>query len=288
MFRDSLRRGFRARVFGGTLMGLLLMPVAARGQDPWADRVAAYGPGTTPAPGYLDPQTALGAPERFTGEGAFPSVVSIFNPAFGTDELVSIGEGGYLTVEFNEPITNDPGHKFGVDFIIFGNGGFADDDFPNGRVSTPPFPFGFDAMRVSVSENGVDFVALDGEFTEGFFPAQGYRDAGPYDSAPGHQPTDFTIPVNPNLALSDFAGLTLAQVLALYDGSGGGTPVDVNSVISGLAEVRFVRIDVLDDHNSDTALNVEIEAFAAVPEPATLWLLGGLALCIARSGRGRP
>jgi hypothetical protein len=243
---------------------------ADAGGDPWADRVVDFDSGANADPGFPDPSTALGAPERFTGEGSpFPGVVSIFSPPFGTDEIVSVGEGGALTVAFDEPIVDDPTHPFGVDLIVLGNGGFIDTAFPNGQIGDPPGTFGMDPMTVLVSQDGVTFVSL-GEFTEGLFPTQGYLDSGPFDATPGTDPTDFTRPVDPSLTLDDFAGLTLAGALALYDGSGGGTPIDVGG--TGLSEVNFVRIE-----NRTPGVTVEIDAFAAVPEPATAGLLAAVA-----------
>ncbi len=244
----------------------MLSGVALLAADPWADRVVSFNRGAAPTPGYDNPVTALGAPERVTGEGfGFTGVVSVFNPAFGTDELVSIGEGGWLTVEFNEPILDDPANKFGIDFIVFGNGGFVDGAFPSGRTTIPPTTFGLDAgMRISVSADGATFISL-GEFTEGFLPAQGYRDRGPFADMPGLDPTDFTVPTNPFFTLDEFSGVTLNDILALYDGSGGGTPIDIAS--SGLASIRFVRVELLDDADPTTNRNVEIEAFATTPEP---------------------
>lgn len=273
-------KGLCAVIVGYFVSSSLLGPTAAHAQDPWADRIVGYVPGTMPVPGYTNPQTAIGSPERFTGELAgFPGVVSMFSPPFGTDELVSIGEGGSLTVEFFEPVTNDPTNPFGVDLIVFGNGGFVDVNFPNGRIGAPPTTFGFDAMRVSVSADGARFVELPGEFTEGFFPAQGYLDSGPFDPVPGRMPTDFTRPVDSAHSLNSFSGLTLAEALLLYDGSGGGTPIDIAA--GGLSSIRFVRIDVFDDGNPMTDLNVEIDALATVPEPATAAMLGLLALSAA-------
>jgi len=232
--------------------------------DPWADGVSQFVAGVGGIPGYGDPQTALGAPERFTGEGVFPSAVTAFNPAFGIDEIVSIGEGGSLTLRFAEPILDDPAHPFGADFIVFGNGGFVDASFPFGVVDPATPTFGLDPMRVSVSTNGVDFVTL-GDFTEGLFPAQGYLDVTPYSTTPGTQLTDFTRPVDPSLSAADFAGISYAQILALYDGAGGGTPIDISG--SGLASISWVRIDVLEDPTAD--VSVEIDAVATVPEPST-------------------
>jgi hypothetical protein len=137
-------------------------------------------------------------------------------------------------------------------------------------------------MRVAVSADGDYFVDL-GEFTEGLFPTQGYLDSGPYDDQPGLVPSDFTRPVNPALRPADFAGLSLAEALALYDGSGGGTPIDIAA--ANLDLVRFVRISVPDDGNPETFLNVEVDALARVPEPAGMAGWMALALLCCRRGR---
>ena len=267
---------------------MLCVGAAVGGQTPWAERIVRYVPGTTPVAGYADPATVLGSPERFSGEsdygGVYASVVSMFNPAWGTDELVSIGEGGALVVELDTPATNDAAHLYGVDLIIFGNGGFADAAWPAGRVSNPAVLLGTETMRVAVSADGQDFVTL-GDLAEGLFPTQGYLDSGPYDTVPGSLRSDFLKPMNPALTLADFAGLTYAQALALYDGSGGGTPIDIAT--TGLSSVRYVRIDVPDDGNAGTSLHAEIDGFATVPEPATVTLLALAAVSGLVRRRGR-
>jgi len=266
LLQDAGRRRARVRR-GASVGGLVLAAGLASGvqSDPWADQVIGYEPGAGPVPGFDDPQAALGSPERFTGEGSgFPGVVSPFNPPFDTNEIVSIGEGGHLTLAFDEPIRDRPGNRFGVDLIVFGNGGFIDTDFPAGRVGSPPGTFGFDSIDVEVSADGDTFVPL-GSFTEGLFPTLGFADSGAFDSVPGSLPTDFTRPVDPSLTLDDFAGRSLPEIVSLYDGSGGGTPIDISG--SGLSEVSFMRISVADDGDAGTALNAEIDAIATVPAP---------------------
>lgn len=254
--------------------------------DPWADSVFSFNPGSTPAFGYPDPNTTLGAPERFTGTGfGFPSVVSAFSPAFDADELFSIGEGGHLTVRFDEPIMDNPSNPFGVDLIVFGNGGLIDVQWPNGVAGNPVSMFGLDEMYISVSADGTAFIPLPGVFMEGLFPAQAYADTGPYDTTPGTVLTNFQRPVDPSLTVGDLSGLTLAQIVALYNGSGGGTPVDIAG--SGLPWIQYVRIDVPDDGDIFTQLNVEIEAFATVPEPTTALLFGGSTLLLATRKKQR-
>jgi len=244
---------------------------------PWAVEVVSFDAGTTGAPGYDNPGTALGEPERFTGELAgFPGVVSPFNPAFGTDEIVSIGEGGHLTLRVERAIRDDPGHLFGVDLIIFGNGGFVDSSFPNGVVGDDAAMFGLDEARLELSVDGVNWVD-GGLFTEGFAPAMGYLDAGPFDTEPGTVPTDFTRPVDPALVPMDFAGLDMDGIRALYAGSGGGTSIDVAGLPGADQGFQFVRISVADDQDPNTFLSAEVDGIAVVPAPASLLvMMGGL------------
>ncbi|MCX5688328.1 MAG: hypothetical protein NTV94_00805, partial [Planctomycetota bacterium] len=54
---------------------------AALGADPYADSVVGYTSGSLMSAGYDASSVALGSPERFTGEGVFPSAVTPFNPA---------------------------------------------------------------------------------------------------------------------------------------------------------------------------------------------------------------
>jgi len=247
------------------------------GADPWADAVVSYDPGSGAAEGYTDPAVVLGTPERYTGEGVWPGVVSMFNPAWGADEIVSIGDGGQLTVRFDEPITDDPSHLYGVDLIIFGNAGFIDVAYPNGQIGDPAGMFGADPAVIEVSADGVTFFEIPDVFADALFPTQGYLDSGPYDASPGSEPADFLRPMNPSLSLSDFDGLSYAEALALYDGSGGGAPVDLAWAVdsegqpAGLTQAWYVRI------RYSGPANAEIDAFAVVPEPGVLVLvLGGV------------
>lgn len=233
---------------------------------PYAGAVVGFDPGLAPDPYYNDPNAALGSPARDTGEGAWAGAVSIFNPPYNQNQLVTISEGGSLTLQLATPVNNDPAHLYGVDLSLFGNGGFIDGNYPHGRILSPAQTFGLDAMRIAVSADGLTFVTLPGVFTEGLFPTQGYLDGGPYDST-GTSPSDFSKPMNPALTLNSFAGQTIAQARALYDGSGGGTPIDISP--SGLSSVNYLRIEVPDDGDPDTVATVEIDAVAAVPEPAT-------------------
>jgi hypothetical protein len=259
-----------------------VLPSFALAVDPWADRVLSYNPGLGVASGYDVPGRALGSPTRFTGVlGGFPGAVTPFNPAWGTDEILSIGGGGSLVLAFDEPVANDPLNPFGVDLIVFGNAGLIDDDFPMGTATPTGAMFGVGAAPfVEVSADGLDwrpvFSAIDS-----LFPTLGYLDlSDPYALSPGLVPSDFTRPVNPALSL---AGLSYPQILAAYNGSGGGTGIDIAP--TGLAAVSFVRFTNL----SDGPVTFEIDALADVsPVPAPGALAPAIALLAARRLRREP
>ncbi len=225
--------------------------------DPFADQLTAYDQGANPANGYTDPSTTLGSPERFTGEGIFPGVVSVFNPPWGTDEIVSIGAGGHLVVRFDTPVTDDPANPFGIDLLVFSNAGFIDTQFPAGVAGGL---FGNDGGLIEVSADGTTWFLIEGVAANGPLPTIGYLDAGPYDTEPGEVLSDFTRPIDPAVGPGEIKGLTYGDILALYAGSGGGTGVDLATV--GLAAVCCVRITNPGDPKVTPA--IEIDAFSDV------------------------
>ncbi|MEM1184281.1 MAG: GC-type dockerin domain-anchored protein [Planctomycetota bacterium] len=208
--------------------------------DAWADRVVSYDQGIGAASGFTDPSTALGEPTRITSpSSSFGGATTPFQGAFGTSELVSIGEGGHLTVEFDEPVRDELGNPFGVDLLVFGNAFYLDTDFPNG-VAGGLFAEG---GAISVSADGITFFDVPNAIADGAFPTNGFLDpTGPLTTG-GQQVTgtiesDFTLPVDPSF---NPTGLPFADLLAGYDGSGGGVGIDIGEL--GLSEISFVRID---------------------------------------------
>ena len=250
---------------GLALASVLFVP--SLGSAQFADSVVAYTSGTGFQPGYNTPASALGEPSRVT-PGTFGGPVDPFNSAYLSSQLVSLGAGGSLTVQFNSPILNLPANPFGLDFNIFGNAGFvvtnAMDENWNyiGTPRTDGSLYGADATstRVSVSADGINFFTLNPAVTplvDGFFPTDGSG--------------NFGLPVNPTLSGNSFAGKDLAGIRSLYNGSGGGRGFDIswaqdgfgNSVLLG--SISFVRVEVLGG-------NAEIDGFAVVPEPTVLAL----------------
>lgn len=270
----------------GTHSLLIATAAAAASASPFASSVMSFDAGTNPVAGYADPLTALGSPERFTGEGIFPAGVTPFNPAWGTDELVSIGSGGHLSLSFDTAITNNASHAFGVDLIIFSNSGFSDTTWTdadpnndgNGFTGSNPFIFGSGgAATVQVSTDGTNWITAT-TTTLDLFPTLGYADfTGAAPAVPGSVETDFTQALDPTLTAADFANMSFTDLRDFYDGSGGGIGIDIAS--TGLHSASFVRL--LNDSNEA----FEIDAIAVVPAPGSLFALSILGFGITHRRR---
>jgi hypothetical protein len=228
------------------------LALAARAESPFATEVVSYTPGAGAAAGFTNPQVALGSPERFTGEMIIPGAVTPFQPAFRPDEIVSIGTGGSLVVRFDHDVLDHPRNPHGVDLIVFGNAFFTDSG--GGVVAG----LAAEGGAISVSADGVQWIRAAGLDADGLFPTLGYLDAGPYATTPGSVESDFLRPVDPSLTMSDLVGLDHAALVKRYDGSGGGTGVDIGAL--GLSSVRFVKIQ----GPSLAGVSPEIDAFSDV------------------------
>lgn len=253
----------------GAIVAIVAIPLPASAQ--WASRVVEYVEGTGVPPGYNNPQAALGEPTRFTGVGSFPSVVSPFGGPYLEDEVVTIGEGGRLVVELGQAVRNDPLNPFGVDLLVFGNTFHL---LGTGGVAGPAQTEG---GRIEVSPDGMAWTLIDGVEADGVFATLGYQDmTDPFQTEPGSVLTDFTRPVDPSF---DATGHTLSEIIAAYDGSGGGAGVDIGAF--GLDEVRFVRIT----NPVGSGVTPDIDGFSRVtpvPAPATVALLGAGAFLARR------
>jgi hypothetical protein len=255
----------------------------------YAVQVVFYDQGTTPAFDFSSSMpynlaaTALGSPERFTGEGVFPGAVTPFSPPFLRDEIVSIGEGGQLTLRLSNYAIPQAGAP---EIGIFSNPGLSDADYPNGLAGTPASTFGTDSALVEVSADGVSWTSLGDTAFD--VPTNGYTDlTDPFSAVPGSSPSNFQQPFTGSL--NSFSGLNYhkaggGDILGLLAGSGGGKWLDISGI--GLSRVGFIRFSVADDGTSKK-LNFELDAVsvshaalggATVPEPATLLLVASAVL----------
>ena len=234
---------------------LCIFVLTLTGANPWADTVVSWTPGLGGAAGFDNPATATGPPERYTGEAtAFPTVVSPFSPAWGMDELVSIGLGGSLVLAFDEPIRDDAHNPFGIDLLIFGNTGMIDGAYPAGACAGL---FGADGGRIEVSWDGDEWIEVL-PLADGPWPTMGWTDAGPYDSLPGTACTDCVRPIDPGLSWELLMGQPYEAIIDIYGTSAGGVGIDLADV--GLNAITMIRISV----DEDAFVAAEIDAVVDV------------------------
>ena len=234
----------KIRLFAPALAGLLFVSTDAPAQ--FATSVISYTSGTGFAPGFTNPLTALGKP-------ASGASVTPFSPPFSTNQLVSIGTNGLLTLQFNPPIVNNPSNPYGLDFLVFGNSFFniTNHNFSGGGLTDGTIggnnPGG---TRVEVSADGSNWFTLNPALTptvDSYYPTDGLGDP--------------QIPVNPALIATNFFGLGLPGIRSNYNGSAGGGGFDLawaqdtNGNTVDLPIVRFVRVDVLTNKSEVDAIS---------------------------------
>jgi hypothetical protein len=235
-----------------------VVTISTANASPFADAVLSYEPGVAYTQGFTSPASALGEPSRVN---PFTEATDPFNPPYGSSQVVSIGEGGSLTVRFQTPILNHPNNLFGYDFLIFGNSGFIiTNDFDlntfswigNPATDGSLFAANEGSTRVSVSRDGIVFYELRtslAPIVDRLFPTDA---AG-----------DFHVPVAPQVGAEHLAGATLEGLREVYAGSGGGAAYDISWAVNAmgvpvrLSEINFVRVEVLTGKS-------EIDAFSAV------------------------
>ena len=284
------------RRFG--LIALLVGMTSQAMADSFAGKVISYDAGSMPAvrtyvndawvPQRTDPLTnsssALGKPAGFVTEPYMTipgTIVSPFIPVANPDQIVSIGEGGHLTLR----LENYAVVGAGVEIGLFANVGLWDEDWPNGRAYDPPNTFGDDGVTVKVSYDGSDWKPVGSIIPD--IPTNAWSDAsGPHlTSTVGLTEADFSKPFTGSLL--DFAGKTYAEIKTLLGGSAGGFWLDLSS--TGLSEVGYVRFSVADDGTA-ADLNFELDAVSVasghigglVPEPCSLGLLALAGACLLR------
>ncbi len=269
--------------------------------DGFAGHVVSYNAGASPSSRYYfdsswnfvgtDPLTmpvvALGKPSGLVVDPYVDDmIVSAFNPAANRHQIVSIGEGGSLTLRLENYVVIGAGADIG----LFTNVGLGDDAWPGGQTATPATTFGADEVTVDVSYNGSDWTSLGSIMPN--LPTNAWTDAaGPYaTSATGLTESDYSNPFTGTL--SDFDGKTFAEINTLLNGSAGGFWLDLSS--TGLTEIGYIRFTVPDDGEENVfPLNFELDAVsiasghvgASLPEPCTMGMLALAGVSLLRRRR---
>jgi hypothetical protein len=247
--------------------GLMCGDVAAA---VFATEVISYTPGTGPVD-FRNAISATGSPDGLTGESfpLFANVLSPFSPAYESDEIVIVGDGGQLTLRLGAPVHVGSGREIGV----ISNVGVMDvsgwPDPPASTATNPAEFFGGGVGEVLVSQDGSSFVSL-GQVNFNM-PANYYTDVGAYSNTRGTEAADFGVPFIASPC--DFDGKTYEQMKTLLNGSGGGTWIDLSP--SGLSEVNYIRFVVADDGVASTYLAIDavVASHLAVPEPAAMGVM---------------
>ncbi len=231
--------------------------LGASASSVFATSVVSYTPGAG-AGSFVDPDAALGSPTRYTGtQYGFPGSVTPFNPSFDPGECVSLGLGGELVVSFDHPVMNDPNNPYGLDLLVFGNSFFWD------PITFSPTAKALSAEGgvISVSQDGLTWHTVAGSAADGLWPTLGYADeTSDFGGPAGNSPTDFTKPVDPSFQWLDKSA---AEIIAGYNGSGGGAGIDIGAL--GLEWIRYVRVT-----SNAAGFTPDIDAFSdvsAVPSP---------------------
>lgn len=274
------------------ILALGLVGALSVSASPFATEIVrATGPfGPTP---YHDANSVLGAPATwfhdpfamFSG-GDTNRRVKLVEPAFhhsptntgalGTNLLLTLNAGSEIIVRFAQPITNDATHPYGVDLLVFGNSFYTPNRFINeatdmaacgltGTIFTEPLKVsvspGFTGQTGEVADDPETWPWYrydSGPFADSIFPTQAHHWNRATTNWSGDL-MDCTKPVNPAMqAIISAGGLTAADAIDLYAGSGGGAGFDLGE--SGFAWIQYVKVEGVDP---DFSVG-EVDAFAAV------------------------
>jgi hypothetical protein len=260
--------------------------------NPFAiELVAAQGP-FGPSP-YDDPASLLGMPstnfyDPWGGWSGGTTIrrVKLVEPAYNLDPtqtrklITTLQEGSSVVVRFEQPIADDPAHPYGIDLLVFGNAFYTSSGFVNDSTDLNTLMLtggGFlEPMKVSVSPGYTGAAGQDptnsatwdwyrfdhGPYADTAFPTHAYR-WNRTNSTWSNELMDFTKPVNPVFGSElQSGGLSAADAIDLYDGSGGGTGFDLAE--SGFTAIQYVKIEGLAGFSGG-----EMDALSAV-RPAML------------------
>jgi hypothetical protein len=256
---------------------------AAAASDDWAAAVLAYTRGPNAASGYTNAAAALGEAARDTLDWSATSPVTLVNPAWQPDQIVSLGDGGSLTLAMGADVINedDPVHPYGVDLIVYGNALFAAASTADLFAATW-YGLSAEPAEIWVSADTQNWFRARDRYADALMPTQSRNLDG--------TPMDYLRPINPALLTNDWFEAeppwTYSNTVVAYDGAAGGCPVDLNDLIgpgnsaTSLAWIRYVKFIDLPDGKSS-----EIDAVARVASVPEAGTLTALAACLWRRSR---
>lgn len=251
------------------VLACCVMSALARGaaSDDWACAVLEYVRGANAASGYTNAHAALGEAARATLDGSATALVTVINPAWLPNQIVSIGDGGHLTLMLGADVSNDddPVHLYGVDLLVYGNAFFAAGGTA-GFYTSPWVGFSGEPAEIWVSADTQTWCRAPARFADWYMPTQAVDVHG--------EPSDYLRPIHPALLTNAWCEAeppwTYSNTVAAYDGAAGGCPVDLDDLLTSagaptnLPWARFVKIA---DTSGDGSTELDAVArVAAVPE----------------------
>ena len=210
---------------------------------------------------YTNLDTVLGEIRRDTG-GTY--VVTPWNCPWAPTEITIIASGS-LTVKLSDYAHVTEGVKeLGIYTAQMHN------------LTTGSRMNGDMGASIYVSENGTDWVALNnGEAMALNTPSLGYQ--FPNNILPNYSQYDGSLSELEETDLYksfDSSGITdwtdTSAVLAAYGDSAGGNWFDLSG--TGLDRIQYVKLDNI--YGTDRYNSLRLDGFVAVPEPATMLILG--------------
>lgn len=228
---------------------------------------------------YNKAANVLGHPTMYMS-GMWGGPVTPSNPAWMANELFTLKtdsddeEGeigtedgpGYVTIEFDHDVVDDPANPFGLDFIVFGNAMcvLTSSDYitesgdPRGQKCSGTG--NVEATKVEVSQDGETwYTSASWGSSDAFAPTCAYlyepenADAALFaGNKYWGRAAQATKPVNPTVDFATTANMSVADVCQAYNGSAGGTGYDLATAIDaegnplptkdGRKWIRYVRV----------------------------------------------
>ncbi|MDD8043136.1 MAG: hypothetical protein PHC78_05135 [Verrucomicrobiota bacterium] len=270
----------RLAVGTGSLLWLLLCLTSgiahAQAEATWASRVVDYEQGIGAVPPFFQPSLALGP------------IAETAHPLNGSLQVVSIGQGGHLTLAFETPVENHLGQP---DFIVFGNA-FYSNAVERVQFQEPGW------VEVAVDHNGNGTPDPDEPFyllAGGMLPHPGTPPEFPlppeYSGSVDHAllPTTGYCDVTPTCGTGDPTIPDDPLTPGLTEGSAGGDAFDLDWAVDAAgAHISLTQVDFIRIHNafagtqnigSPGTSSTEVDAIAVLPrlnpagDPAATWEL---------------
>jgi hypothetical protein len=232
-----------------TILLIVLVISTMLNASPYASSVISFSQGIAADEGYGNPNVVLGAPPAADSYG-YP--ISITYAPWEATDVVSLGNGGSITIAFDHQVMNNPANvEYGTDFLVFGNSFFATDWQSDGRIIGEYF----EPAKIEVSQDGVNFYEIANTFADALYP---------YTASAGNF-------VHATPVGIEYMNRQPGDVEADYLGGCGGAQVDISNAIgASLDWIMYVRVtDIAGDNGI-----ADVTGFAdVVPEPATIFVL---------------